>query len=267
MDSQKQEIAMIDRHGLKVAGTLARFIEEDVLPGTGVDADGFWQGAAAIFEQMAPDNRALLARRDALQADIDAWHRARAGQPVDAAAYQAFLREIGYLVEEPAPFTIGSQNVDAEIATMAGPQLVVPILNARFLLNAANARWGSLYDALYGTDALPGAATGKGYDAARGAQVIAWAKAFLDRSVPLADGSWSDWTGGLPKLADPGAYAGYRGDADAPSAILLRHNGLHIELVIDPAHPIGKDDPAGLADVVLESALTTIADQIGRAHV
>ncbi|PZU56483.1 MAG: malate synthase G [Sphingobium sp.] len=260
MDSQKQEIAMIDRHGLKVAGTLARFIEEDVLPGTGVDADGFWQGAAAIFEQMAPDNRALLARRDALQADIDAWHRARAGQPVDAAAYQAFLREIGYLVEEPAPFTIGSQNVDAEIATMAGPQLVVPILNARFLLNAANARWGSLYDALYGTDALPGAATGKGYDAARGAQVIAWAKAFLDRSVPLADGSWSDWTGGLPKLADPGAYAGYRGDADAPSAILLRHNGLHIELVIDPAHPIGKDDPAGLADVVLESALTTIAD-------
>ncbi len=244
-----------DRAGLKVAAALAAFVEERALPGTGIDAATFWQGAADIFATFAPENARLLAVRDALQAKIDVWHDDRAGKPIDQRDYQAFLREIGYLVEEPAPFAIGSEKVDAEIATSAGPQLVVPILNARFLLNAANARWGSLYDALYGTDALPGAAAGKGYDAARGSQVIAWAKAFLDRSVPLADGSWADWQGGDPVLADPAQLVGHAGDN-----VLLRHNGLHIELVIDRSHPIGRDDSSGLADVVLESALTTIAD-------
>ncbi|MEH3038247.1 MAG: malate synthase G [Sphingomonas adhaesiva] len=244
-----------DRAGLKVAAALAAFVEERALPGTGIDAAAFWHGTANIFSTFAPENARLLAVRDALQAKIDVWHDDRAGKPIDQRDYQAFLREIGYLVEEPAPFAIGSQNVDAEIATSAGPQLVVPILNARFLLNAANARWGSLYDALYGTDALPGAPAGKGYDATRGAQVIAWAKSFLDRSVPLAQGSWRDWQGGEPTLADPAQLVGRAGDN-----LLLRHNGLHIELVIDRHHPIGRDDPAGLADVVLESALTTIAD-------
>ncbi|MEH3099786.1 malate synthase G [Sphingomonas adhaesiva] len=244
-----------DRAGLKVAAALAAFVEERALPGTGIDAAAFWRGTADIFATFAPENARLLAVRDALQAKIDVWHDDRAGKPIDQRDYQAFLREIGYLVAEPAPFAIGSQNVDAEIATSAGPQLVVPILNARFLLNAANARWGSLYDALYGTDALPGAPAGKGYDATRGAQVIAWAKAFLDRSVPLAQGSWRDWQGGEPTLADPAQLIGRAGDN-----LLLRHNGLHIELVIDRHHPIGRDDPAGLADVVLESALTTIAD-------
>ncbi len=246
---------MIEKNGLQVAGTLARFIEEQALPGTGVAADAFWAGVADIYARFAPENAALLAKRDDLQARIDAWHTARAGKPLDAAEYQAFLREIGYLVPEPAPFTVTTQNVDAELATLAGPQLVVPVLNARFVLNAANARWGSLYDALYGTDAIPGAPSGKGYDPARGAQVIAWAKAFLDRAVPLASGSWTGWAGGTPALADPAQLVGRAGDN-----VLLRHNGIHIELVIDPAHPIGRDDPAGLADVVLESALSTIVD-------
>ena len=246
---------MIDKSGLRVAGELARFIEDKALPGTGIDATRFWSGVADIFARFAPRNAALLARRDDLQARIDAWHRQRAGQALDAGAYQAFLSEIGYLVPEPAPFAIGSTQVDAELATLAGPQLVVPILNARFLLNAANARWGSLYDALYGTDALPGTAAGKGYDAARGAQVIAWGRAFLDRAVPLETGSWRDWTGTAPALRDPSQLVGHAGDN-----ILLRHNGLHIELAIDPAHPIGRDDPAHLADIILESALSTICD-------
>lgn len=245
----------VDRGGLKVAAQLAEFIETRTLPGTGVATDAFWQGAADIVARFAPDNAALLAVRDDMQATIDAWHQARAGQPIDTGEYQAFLREIGYLVPEPAAFTIDTQDVDDEVARRAGPQLVVPILNARFLLNAANARWGSLYDALYGTDALPGTPAGKGYDPERGAQVIGWAKAFLDRAVPLAEGSWRGWTGGEPVLADPSQLAGRAGDT-----ILLRHNGLHIELVVDRDHPIGRDDPAGLADVVLESALTTIAD-------
>ncbi|WP_288458348.1 malate synthase G [uncultured Sphingomonas sp.] len=245
----------IDRAGLQVDEALAAFIEERALPGTGIAADAFWRGAAAIFADLAPRNRELLATRDRMQAQIDAWHGERAGQPIDQSAYQAFLRDIGYLVPEPAPFAVAPANVDDEVARRAGPQLVVPILNARFLLNAANARWGSLYDALYGTDAVPGAPAGKGYDAARGGQVIAWAKAFLDDAAPLADGSWADWAGGTPALADPAQLVGRAGDN-----LLLRHHGLHIEVVIDRAHPIGRDDPAGIADVILESALTTICD-------
>ena len=243
---------MIARAGLGIAPELADFLERQALPGTGIAPDAFWSGVAAIFERFTPQNRALLATRDRMQAAIDAWHRDHAFEP---AAYEAFLREIGYLLPEPAPFAVDPANVDPEIAERAGPQLVVPILNARFLLNAANARWGSLYDALYGTDALPGAAASGGYDAARGAQVIAWAKAFLDEAVPLADGRWADWTGGTPALADPGQWVGSAGDR-----LLFRHNGLHIEVVVDRGHPIGRDDPAGIADVVLESALTTICD-------
>eukprot|EP01037_Dinobryon_pediforme_P017678 gene17678-17885_t len=257
----------IDKSGLHVAAELVRFIETRALPGTGIDADAFWAGAVAVFAQLAPENALLLAQRDTMQAQIDAWHIAHRGQPVDPAAYQAFLHEIGYLVAEPAPFSITSDQVDDEVARLAGPQLVVPVLNARFVLNAANARWGSLYDALYGTDALPGTAQGPGYDAARGAQVVARARAFLDEAVPLAQGSHGDVTGYgvvdgalVPALADPQALAGWRGDAAQPAAILLRHNGLHIELVIDRAHPIGATDRAGVADVVLESALSTIVD-------
>ena len=247
--------SMIDRAGLKVAQDLAAFLEERALPGTGIDADRFWQGTAAIFAQFAPENAALLAKRDDLQARIDAYYGDRPGQPADAASLRAFLQDIGYLVPEPAPFQIGSENVDDEVARLAGPQLVVPILNARFLLNAANARWGSLYDALYGTDAIPGAAAGKGYDAARGAQVIGWAKSFLDQAVPLASGSWADLASDDIQLADP---AQYRGKSE--KGRLFRHNGLHIEVVFDSTHPIGRDDPAGIADVILESALTTICD-------
>ncbi len=246
---------MVDRAGLKIADELVRFIEDRALPGTGIAPNAFWAGAADIFARFVPENRELLARRDALQAQIDAWHGERAGQPIDMDAYKAFLSSIGYLVPEPAPFAVGTRNVDAELATTAGPQLVVPILNARFLLNAANARWGSLYDALYGTDAIPGSPAGPGYDAERGAKVIAWAKAFLDRAVPLADASWADWKGDAPVLADPAQLVGRADDN-----LLLRNNGLHIELVIDRAHPIGREDPAGLADVILESALTTICD-------
>lgn len=248
---------MIDKSGVQVAQELVSFIEEQALPGTGIDPETFWAGFADIFARFAPENAALLATRDAMQAKIDAWHSDRAGKPLDMAEYQAFLRDIGYLVPEPAPFTISTANVDDELATLAGPQLVVPVLNARFVLNAANARWGSLYDALYGTDAIPGSAQGKGYDAARGAQVIAWAKAFLDKAVPLASGSWADLgdpSGGIA-LADPAQLVGHAGDN-----ILLRHNGLHIEVVVDREHPIGRTDPSGIADVLLESALSTIVD-------
>ncbi|WP_225009231.1 malate synthase G [Novosphingobium percolationis] len=245
----------VDKAGLKVAGELAAFVEERALPGTGIAADAFWAGAADIFARFAPRNRELLAKRDALQAQIDSWHKARAGQPIDMTAYKAFLTEIGYIVPEPAPFAVAPKNVDRELAQVAGPQLVVPVLNARFLLNAANARWGSLYDALYGTDAIPGSPAGKGYDAARGSQVIAWAKAFLDEAAPLATGSWADWTGGDLVLADPAQLIGRSGDN-----LLLAHNGLHIEVVIDRSHSIGKDDPAGIADVLMEAAITTICD-------
>jgi malate synthase len=245
----------IDKAGLRVDEQLARFIDERGLPGSGVDADAFWTGAAAIFATFAPRNRALLDERDDIQSRIDAWHADRAGQPIDMAEYKGFLTDIGYLVEEPAPFTVTTQTVDAEIASSAGPQLVVPVLNARFVLNAANARWGSLYDALYGTDALGSLPAAGGFDAARGKLVIAWARRFLDSAVPLASGSWADWQGGEPVLADPTKLVGRKGEN-----ILFRNNGLHIEIVIDRDHQIGRDDPAGIADVVLESALTTIID-------
>ncbi len=246
---------MIDKSGLKVAAPLADFIDTRALPGTGIAPDAFWAGTAAILARFAPENVALLRKRDTLQAQIDSWHEQRRGQPHDAAAYQQFLRDIGYLVAEPATFAIGSTHVDDEVARLAGPQLVVPILNARFLLNAANARWGSLYDALYGTDAIPGAAAGKGYDPQRGAQVIAWAKAFLDDAIPLASGSWADLSSDDIRLADPSQFVG-----TSEKGKLFRHNGLHIEIVFDPDHPIGATDPAGIADVILESALTTICD-------
>jgi malate synthase len=246
----------LDRNGLSVDSRLVDFIETKALPGTGIDSAKFWNDFADLLGRFAPENAALLAKREDLQAKIDAWHRAREGQAHDAAAYQAFLREIGYLVPEPAPFKVGTADVDPEIATMAGPQLVVPALNARFALNAANARWGSLYDAFYGTDALdaPPAKPG-GYDPERGAAVIARAKAFLDETVPLASGSWADWQGGQLALADPSQWVGSK-----PGGILLRHNGLHIELVIDEGSAIGRTDPAGIADVLLEAALTTIID-------
>ena len=240
---------MLDRAGLKVAEPLAAFVEARVLPPLGIDADTWWQGVAGIVARFAPENAALLQRRADLQAAIDA--RYDSAEPVDA----AYLREIGYLVPEPAPFTIGTTNVDPEIATMAGPQLVVPSLNARFVLNAANARWGSLYDAFYGTDALPGAATPGGYDAVRGAAVVAAAKAFLDEAVPLASGTWADFAGGEPVLRDPAQLVGRAG-----RNLLFAHHGLHIELVVDPVHPVGATDPADIADVLLESALTTIVD-------
>ncbi len=246
----------VTRAGLSVDQRMVDFVEAEVLPGTGLDAQAFWDGFAALLAKFEPDNRALLMERDRLQSAIDRWHKAHAGLPADAGAYQAFLSEIGYLVPEPAPFSVGTQNVDSEIATMAGPQLVVPALNARFALNAANARWGSLYDAFYGTDALDAApALPGGYDAVRGAAVVVAAKRWLDSAVPLTSGRWADWTGGTPMLADPAQLIAQRADA-----ILLQNNGLHIELAIDREHAVGRSDPAGLADVILESALTTIVD-------
>jgi len=250
-------MSMTPRAGLEVAGELAAFIEAEALPGTGLEPAAFWTGVAAIFGRFAPENRRLLAIRNDLQVRIDAWHLARRGAAHDGAATEAFLREIGYLVDAPAPFTIGTRNVDAEVATLAGPQLVVPSLNARFVLNAANARWGSLYDALYGTDALGDLPPPGPYDAARGARVVARAKAVLDEAVPLAEGSWADLGdphGGIA-LRDPGQYVGH-----SARGRLFRHNGLHIEVVFDRDHPIGRDDPSGIADVVLESALSTIVD-------
>ena len=234
--------AYVDRSVLKVAAILAEFIEGEALPGTKVAAGSFWDGFAGILARFVPVNRALLAKRDDLQARIDGWHEARKGQDWDAVAYEAFLHDIGYLVPEPAPFTIDTANVDAEVATMAGPQLVVPSLNTRFALNAANARWGSLYDALYGTDALDAPpAQGGGYDPTRGEAVVAYAKAFLDTTIP----GWRD-----------GAHC----VAEAESRKLFRNNGLHIEVVFDRSSPIGRGDPDGVSDVILESALSTIID-------
>ncbi len=238
----------ITRNGLQVDAALAAFIEAEVLAPLGQDTAAFWAGFADLVARFAPRNRALLNKRDTLQAQIDAWHRTRAGKPIEQGEYQAFLREIGYLVPEPAPFVIGTENVDPEIATMAGPQLVVPVLNARFLLNAANARWGSLYDAYYGTDALdaPPARPG-GYDEARGAAVIAAARKFLNSAIPGWEAALAEQPCEHLVAARPGGY-------------LFRHNGLHIEVVVDRDHPVGKADPLGIADVILESALTTICD-------
>jgi malate synthase len=247
----------IDRAGLQVDAQLAQFVDNEVLAPLGKDVAAFWQGLATLVVEQAPRNRALLAKRDELQAQIDAWHVARAGKSIDPAEYRAFLTDIGYLVPEPGDFAVTTQNVDEEIALMAGPQLVVPVLNARFLLNAANARWGSLYDAYYGTDALDAlAARPGGYDAIRGAAVIRAGRAFLDRAVPLDSGSWENWDGvGDPPLAEPGQLV-----ARKQGGLLLRHNGLHIELVLDRSHPVGATDLAGIADIVLEAAITTIVD-------
>ncbi|MET1754645.1 malate synthase G [Novosphingobium sp. RD2P27] len=247
----------VDRCGLQVDAALAQFIEAAVLPPIGQNAERFWSGFADLLSTFAPRNRALLQRRDALQSKIDAWHVARAGKPLDQVEYQGFLKEIGYLVPEPEAFSVTTTNVDPEIATMAGPQLVVPVLNARFLLNAANARWGSLYDAYYGTDALDAdPAQGKGYDPIRGEAVIRAGRAFLDKAVPLARGSWSDTEdAATAELADPAQYCGA-----TDKGVLFRSNGLAIEVVIDAADPIGSTDKAGIADIVLEAALTTIVD-------
>ncbi|MCV0351717.1 MAG: malate synthase G [Nitratireductor sp.] len=266
----------VELHGLKVAEELRDFAVKEALPGTGIEPDRFWKALAEIVNDLAPKNRALLARRDALQEKIDAWYREN-GAPADQEAYQAFLREIGYLLPEGEAFSVSTENVDPEIATVAGPQLVVPVMNARYALNAANARWGSLYDALYGTDAISdddGAEKGKGYNPKRGEKVIAWARAFLDGSAPLDGVSWTEITGlsvvdgqlvaktagGEARLKDAAKFTGYRGEADQPTAVLLATNGMHAEVVIDRTHPIGKTDAAGIADVVLESALTTIQD-------
>lgn len=256
---------------LRVAKVLHDFITDEALPGTGVDPDSFWAGVDKVVTDLAPQNQDLLARRDDLQAQIDKWHRARVIGPFDAAEYKQFLTDIGYLAPEPADFTITTSGVDTEITSTAGPQLVVPILNARFALNAANARWGSLYDALYGTDVISdegGAEVGSSYNKVRGDKVIAYARNFLDEAVPLADGSWADITevkiedGVLvPALADPSAFVGYTGELGAAAwSVLLKHNGLHIEILIDPSSPVGSTDKAGIKDVVLESAITTIMD-------
>jgi len=264
--------------GLQVAKVLYDFVNNEAIPGTGVDAAAFWAGADSVIHDLAPKNRALLAKRDDLQAQIDAWHQARAGQAHDAVAYKAFLQEIGYLLPEAEDFQATTQNVDEEITRMAGPQLVVPIMNARFALNAANARWGSLYDALYGTDAISeadGASKGPGYNEIRGNKVIAYARAFLDEAAPLENGSHVDSTGyrieggklvvslkdgSTTGLKDPQLLLGFQGDASAPIAVLLKHNGIHFEIQIDPASPIGQTDAAGVKDILMESALTTIMD-------
>ncbi|GAA0605521.1 malate synthase G [Craurococcus roseus] len=265
--------------GLKVAGALHAFMENEALPGTGVEPARFWSSFAAIVRDLAPENAALLRKRDELQAKLDAWHREHPAKPVDLQAYTAFLREIGYLLPEGPDFHVGTTGVDAEIARVAGPQLVVPVSNARYALNAANARWGSLYDALYGTDAISetdGAERGRGYNPTRGRKVIDRARDVLDGMAPLAGGvshgeaaGYAIVAGALQvtlkdkrtvALARPGQCIGYHGEAEAPSALLFVNNGLHAELRIDRTHPIGKDDPAGVADLVMESAVTTIMD-------
>ena len=268
----------ISIHGLQVATVLHQFIERDVLPGTGVESADFWQGFDAIVRDLAPKNAALLAERERLQAEIDAWHIANPGPIRKPAAYRKFLQKIGYLVPVPKHVKATAKNVDDELAKQAGPQLVVPITNARYALNAANSRWGSLYDALYGTDALPetdGAERGRGYNPVRGAKVIAYARHVLDRTAPLVRGSHVDssayrveggalvvtlQSGATTTLSKPAQFIGYQGDAQAPSSVLLRHHGLHLDLRIDRTTPIGASDAAGVHDLVIEAALSTILD-------
>jgi malate synthase len=268
----------VQTNGLQVAAVLHDFIEREALGGTGVSAEAFWSGLARLVRTFATRDRELLAVRDKIQAQIDDYHRARAGKAFDQAEYERFLRDIGYVLPEPGDFSVNTQNVDDEIARIAGPQLVVPTSNARYALNAANARWGSLYDALYGTDAIPedeGATRSGGYNKARGAKVVARARELLDQAAPLAEGSHRDAVGyavqggvlkvklqggGETGLKDAGQFVGYQGDAANSSAVLLRHNNLHIEIRIDRASPIGADDAAGIADLVIESAISTIMD-------
>ncbi|OZF44423.1 malate synthase G [Rhodococcus sp. 14-2470-1b] len=269
--------------GLQVAQVLYDFVQNEALPGTGVDSEKFWSGVEAVITDLAPKNKALLGVRDEIQGKVDAWHGEHAGPNYDRSAYTAFLKEIGYLVDEPADFHITTSGVDTEITSTAGPQLVVPVLNARFAINASNARWGSLYDALYGTDAIAedgGAEKGTSYNKVRGDKVIAFAREFLDEAAPLSSGSHVGTTeyvvdtsatgaasltvtladGSTVGLADSAQLLGYQGAPDAPTAILLVHNGLHFEIQIDPQSPIGATDAAGVKDVLLESAVTTIMD-------
>jgi malate synthase len=267
----------VEHAGIRIAKPLYDFVNSEALPGTLIGTDTFWRGFAALLAELGPQCKALLGARDSIQRQIDAWHLANKGKPADTQGYLTFLRGIGYLVEEPL-VQVSTSNVDPEIATLAGPQLVVPVTNARYALNAANARWGSLYDALYGTDVIPedgGATRGRGYNKVRGNKVVARARQILDAAAPLSGGSHADAAGysvkdgalsvalsggGTTSLKDPAQFAGYRGEAPAPSVVLLTHHGLHLEVVIDRSNPIGKDDAAGVADVVMEAALTTIQD-------
>ena len=267
----------VEIENLRVAPALAEFLEKEAIAGTNVSVEAFWKGFSAIVHDLAPKNRSLLAKRDEMQAQIDAWYKANRDRAYTQAEYQDFLKEIGYLLPEGEDFKVSTSNVDPEIAELAGPQLVVPVMNARYALNAANARWGSLYDALYGTDAISdddGAEKSGGYNPKRGAKVIAWAKNFLDQSTPLAQGKWADVTAlsikdgklvattaaGETGLADTSQFKGYNGDAANPSSVLVAKNGMHADIIINADHPIGKTDPAHIADVVLESALSTIQD-------
>ncbi|MGP9621833.1 MULTISPECIES: malate synthase G [unclassified Corynebacterium] len=276
MTSQSQQTERVTAGGLQVSATLYNFVTDTVLPRIGVDAETFWAGFGDIVAKHTPRNRELLAVRDELQTKLDQWYTEHPGEQ-DAEQYTDFLKEIGYLVDEPGDFEITTQNVDTEISETAGPQLVVPILNARFALNAANARWGSLYDALYGTDVISeenGAEKGKGYNKVRGDKVIAWGRDFLDQAVPLESGSHADVEkydvasgrfvavidGKDVHLREPEVYAGFSGEKDAPTGVLLRHNGLYFEIQIDPSHPVGSDDKAGVKDILMESAVSTIMD-------
>ncbi|MEM9629975.1 MAG: malate synthase G [Pseudomonadota bacterium] len=263
----------IDAYGLQVADVLYDFVNESALPETGVDQEHFWKSLSELVHDLAPRNRELLEKRAALQEKINTWHKANPGTP-DMETYKAFLTEVGYLVPKGEEFSVGTQNVDPEIGQVAGPQLVVPVMNARYALNAANARWGSLYDALYGTDAMGTKPQRGGFDEARGAEVIAYARKVLDDAAPLDGASWSDVTGfevkdealqistegGAASLADKAQFAGYSGDPSAPYKVLLVKNGLHLEINIDSQHPIGRTDKANISDVVLESAMSTIMD-------